>query len=199
MTGNEPEAPRGRGRPRDGEKDLAITDATWRILAEKGYEALTFEAVAEMAGCSRSTLYRRFASKGELVEAMLAQTSRRVEPRVDLGSPPRDILVAHATALCEYMAGPRGTAMLAMSISAAHNPELAGALERHSAGERPFYLREYARLCPGPASSDVLDFALDSLIGSVIFHIAVLHTTLSPQRISALVDASIALLDAMTD
>ena len=46
---------RGRGRPRDPAKDAAIRDAAWEILADKGYEGMSFEAIAERAGCSRAT------------------------------------------------------------------------------------------------------------------------------------------------
>lgn len=187
---------RSRGRPRDEEKDVAISQATWQILAEKGYEGLTFEAVAELAGCSRSTLYRRFSNKVDLVEATLSQTSRRVEPKLDSSLSPRQLLIAHTTALSIYMSGPRGPATLMMSVSAANHPDLAAALHRYSEAERQFYLREMDRLRPDGLDPKARDFALDTLIGTVIFHVAVLRTELTPSRIAALVDSAIALLDS---
>ncbi|TCM38696.1 MULTISPECIES: TetR/AcrR family transcriptional regulator [Novosphingobium] len=192
---DETEAPtRGRGRPRDEEKDVAIAEATWRILAEKGYEGLTFEGVAELAGCSRSTLYRRFAHKAELVEAILGQTSRRIEPKIDETMSPREILLAHARALCVYMAGPRGPAMLMMSVSAEHHADLSAAIARHGTNEQAFYLRELERARPG-TSEQVRDFAFNTLIGNIIFHVAVLRTTLTERQIVRLVDGALALLE----
>jgi AcrR family transcriptional regulator len=192
---DETEAPaRGRGRPRDEEKDVAIAEATWRILAEKGYEGLTFEGVSELAGCSRSTLYRRFANKAELVEAILGETSRRIEPKTDETMMPRAILLAHARALCTYMAGPRGPATLMMSVSAEYHPDLAAALGRHGEKEQAFYLRELERARPG-TSEQVRDFAFNTLIGNIIFHVAVLRTTLTERQIVRLVDGALTLLE----
>jgi AcrR family transcriptional regulator len=61
----------GRGRPRDGAVDAAILDATERSLASRGYEAMTIEQVAAAAGVSKPTIYLRYPSKAELVEAMI--------------------------------------------------------------------------------------------------------------------------------
>jgi AcrR family transcriptional regulator len=60
-----------RGRPRDGAVDTAILDATERSLASRGYEAMTVEQVAVAAGVSKPTIYLRYRSKAELVEAMI--------------------------------------------------------------------------------------------------------------------------------
>ncbi|WP_395391170.1 TetR/AcrR family transcriptional regulator [Novosphingobium sp. BL-8A] len=190
--------PRGRGRPRNEEKDVAIAEATWRILAEKGYEALTFEGVAELAACSRSTLYRRFANKAELVEAILGQTSRRVEPRTDDTMSPRDVLIAHAHALCRYMAGPRGPATLMMSVSSEHHPDLAAALARHGRNEQTYFLREFDRARPG-TPEQVRDFAFNTLIGTIISHVAVLRATLTERQIIRLVDGALSLLEMEPD
>jgi len=186
--------PRGRGRPRNEEKDVAIAEATWRLLAEKGYEGLTFEGVAEFAECSRSTLYRRFANKAELVEATLGQTSRRIEPKTDGSMTPREVLLAHAHALCTYMAGPRGPAMLRLSVSAEYHVDLAAALARHGANEQAFYLRELDRARPGTAEQ-VRNFAFNSLIGAVIFQVAVLRASLTDRQIERIVDDALAMLD----
>jgi AcrR family transcriptional regulator len=65
-----------RGRPRDGATDAAILDAAERSLANRGYEAMTMEQVAAAAGVSKPTVYLRYASKAELVAAMID----RLEP-----------------------------------------------------------------------------------------------------------------------
>ncbi len=186
---------RGRGRPRDLEKDAAIRDAAWEVLADKGYEGLTFEAVAEMTGCSRATLYRRFASKLELVETILFETSRAVEPEIASGELPRDILMAHASACAEYMSGSRGRAILSITESAARLPELDRATLRHKAGEQEYYYREFRRLVPG-ADTEALDFAFDTLVGNIIYHVAIRRRALAASDIALLVDQAIAVLRA---
>jgi AcrR family transcriptional regulator len=64
------------GRPRDHAVDGAILDATERLLARRGYEAMSIEQVAAAAGVSKPTVYLRYRSKAELVRAMID----RLEP-----------------------------------------------------------------------------------------------------------------------
>jgi len=54
---------RERQRVDRGEK---ILSATFELLAERGYEALTMELLAERVGISRQTLYHHFSSKDEI-------------------------------------------------------------------------------------------------------------------------------------
>ncbi|WP_052865087.1 TetR/AcrR family transcriptional regulator [Streptomyces niger] len=60
--------PTGRtGRPRSAEADAAILDATRAALVELGWGKLTMGDVAARAKVAKTTLYRRWASKNELV------------------------------------------------------------------------------------------------------------------------------------
>lgn len=58
---------RGRGRPRDPTYDRAIREATNDILAEEGYQGLTMLEVARRAGVAKTTIYRRWDTKAEMV------------------------------------------------------------------------------------------------------------------------------------
>ncbi|MEV0279152.1 TetR/AcrR family transcriptional regulator [Streptomyces sp. NPDC050610] len=55
------------GRPRSPEADLAILAATRAALVELGWSKLTMGDVAARAGVAKTTLYRRWAGKNELV------------------------------------------------------------------------------------------------------------------------------------
>lgn len=55
------------GRPRSTEADTAILHATRAALVELGWSKLTMGDVAIRAGVAKTTLYRRWASKSELV------------------------------------------------------------------------------------------------------------------------------------
>jgi AcrR family transcriptional regulator len=70
------------------------------LLAERGYDAVTFEEVARRAGASKPTLYRRWKSKRDMVVAALkAGPARRDDPDdIDTGSLRGDLL-----ALCERL------------------------------------------------------------------------------------------------
>ncbi len=63
---------RGRGRPRRLGADEEILTVTLTVLREQGYRELTVDTVAERAGVAKTTIYRRWPSKGALVAAALA-------------------------------------------------------------------------------------------------------------------------------
>ncbi|WP_241127512.1 TetR/AcrR family transcriptional regulator [Novosphingobium terrae] len=184
---------RGRGRPRDPRKDIAIRDAAWEVLADKGYEGLTFEAVAEIAGCSRSTLYRRFASKNELIAAMLYETSREVEPELPEGTPPRAMLLAHVDAFIAYMSGKRGRGIVSLTEAIARSPELQAMTQAHKRNEREYYFIAFRGLVPG-LSETHMSFVFDTLVGMILHHTAVEPRDLAREQRIALVDSIIYLL-----
>jgi AcrR family transcriptional regulator len=61
---------RGRGRPRDPSIEIAVRAAVRESLIEDGFEATTIPAVARRAGIGAPTIYRRWPSQIELVEAL---------------------------------------------------------------------------------------------------------------------------------
>ena len=80
------EAPaRGRGRPRSAEAERAILAATLRMVAEHGVAGTTIEGVAAEAGVGKTTIYRRWRSKTELIVAAVAAMAPRGTPP-DTGS-----------------------------------------------------------------------------------------------------------------
>ena len=59
---------RGRGgRSLDSSRDLVLREAALALLAEVGYDRLTMDAVAARARAGKTTIYRRWAGKAELV------------------------------------------------------------------------------------------------------------------------------------
>lgn len=55
------------GRKRDHTRDPEILEATLDVLAETGYDGMTIDMVAARAKAGKATVYRRWASKSELV------------------------------------------------------------------------------------------------------------------------------------
>jgi AcrR family transcriptional regulator len=78
------------GRPRDPNRDQAILRATLELMAVRGFE-LGIEEVAERAGVAKTTIYRRFPSKEELVIAAL-ETVAVPQPAPDTGSVRADLI-----------------------------------------------------------------------------------------------------------
>jgi AcrR family transcriptional regulator len=85
------ETHRRPGRPRSERADRAILQATLDLFGEVGFEALTIEGVAERAGIGKTTVYRRWTSKEELVCAAVGTLSAEIH-LPDTGST-RDDLV----------------------------------------------------------------------------------------------------------
>ena len=59
--------PRRPGRPRDDTIDEGIVAALFELVEEVGLDGVTIDAIAERAGVGKATIYRRWASKEELI------------------------------------------------------------------------------------------------------------------------------------
>src|ERR1700733_2595834 len=85
-------APRGRPRSERGHK--AIFDAANEILEERGFVDLTMDEVAQRAGVSKPTIYRRWPPKGPLVFAAFSADFLDRQAQPDTGSLRGDFLAA---------------------------------------------------------------------------------------------------------
>ncbi len=72
-------APRATGRPRSAAADAAILAATREALVELGWSKLTLSDVAVRAGVAKTTLYRRWSGKNELVVDAVAELFDELE------------------------------------------------------------------------------------------------------------------------
>ncbi|MFD5727040.1 TetR/AcrR family transcriptional regulator [Streptomyces sp. NPDC058368] len=108
------------------ERAQELYTAVLDMLRENGYESLTMEGVAARSRCGKSTLYRQWGSKPELVVAALHGTRRGALRKIDTGSLAGDLLEA-ARAIGEG-AGRNTPLMLALSHAALQSPELLCAL-----------------------------------------------------------------------
>jgi AcrR family transcriptional regulator len=78
----------GERRPggRSGRIRTAVLEATAEVLSESGYEGLSIDAVAMRAGVHKTTVYRRWPTKAELVAEATRERSQRRVPVPDTGS-----------------------------------------------------------------------------------------------------------------
>jgi AcrR family transcriptional regulator len=79
-------AKRSGGRTLDTARDAEIRRAALDLLVEQGYDRLTVEAVAARAQAGKATIYRRWASKAELVLDAVNQLKGPVGPLPDTGT-----------------------------------------------------------------------------------------------------------------
>jgi len=108
------------------ERAQELHAAVLDILRESGYEALTMEGVAARTRCGKSTLYRQWGSKPELVVAALHATRRRALPHIDTGTLAGDL--REAARVIGAGSGRDTALMHALGHAALQNPDLLCAL-----------------------------------------------------------------------
>ena len=92
--------PGAGGRPRDAVREAQILATVLEMLADTGYDSITFEEVARRAKASKATLYRRWPTKRDMVVAAVkaGPSSGHTQDAVDTGSLRGDLL-----ALCHRL------------------------------------------------------------------------------------------------
>jgi len=89
---NEPEqTSRKAGRPRSAQSHQAILEATLALFAEEGLQGLSIEAIAERARVGKTTIYRRWSSKEDVIKDAL-NLFRADNPIPDTGNIRNDLL-----------------------------------------------------------------------------------------------------------
>lgn len=66
------------------ERERLILQATSEVLTEKGYDAMSMEDVASRVGISRAAIYLHFASKEDLIVALLQRGIETSAERLDM-------------------------------------------------------------------------------------------------------------------
>nr|WSZ99490.1 TetR/AcrR family transcriptional regulator [Streptomyces sp. NBC_00857] len=108
------------------EREREFYDAALDLLRESGYDALTMEGVAARSRCGKSTLYRQWRTKPQLVAAALRGTSCVNLADVDTGTLAGDLRAATRSAV---VGSGRDTALMhALGHAVLQNPELLQAL-----------------------------------------------------------------------
>ena len=94
-------ARKASGRRRNEDAREAILQAATELLVERGYSAVSIEAIAQRAGAGKQTIYRWWPSKGDvLMDALTRKADLRI-PLKDEGSWTADLrsLLANSFAL----------------------------------------------------------------------------------------------------
>ena len=121
LTRTTPHASRSRRRGEVLER--ALYEATLAELAAVGYGRLTMEGIAARAHTGKAALYRRWASKHDLVHAALHHVLPPLsEPRA--GRPARENLLTVFTAHRDVLAGKTAFPGLDIMGQLVHEPEL---------------------------------------------------------------------------
>ena len=165
---------RNRGRPRAELVDQTILAAAHDILANQGYDALSFKAIEQATGITRASIYRRWRTKAHLaaevahgVDQHLVDTIRQEDLRGQIRS-----LVSQ---LCnQYLRPEVGAASAGLIAAYQRDPDLRRELHNpreQAARDDLARIVEVARQS-GQIRADVKsDTLFDMLVGTVIYRI----------------------------
>lgn len=103
----------------DPEADRLILEAAKQLLHDVGYARLTIDGVAKLAGVARTTIYRRYSDKAELVSAAI-DTLRSPSKSSDSGDARRDLIAQLDNGRRNFDMSLAGTLLM----EEPHNPEL---------------------------------------------------------------------------
>lgn len=186
--------PCARQRRRGAVLEDAIHAAVFDELASVGYPDFTIEAVAARAKIGKSSIYRRWQTKQDLiVDSFIARFGGPddiVTIMDDEWATTRDLLIAVGTHIC-LLSGEAGEAMRAVAWQMARDPELAATVEKKVNEPKRAALIEILRR--GVARGDVRPDAACQLYGEVlpaliIYHTVMMNRPLTEQNVADIVD-----------
>jgi AcrR family transcriptional regulator len=163
------------GRPVEARPRQAAIEATLELVAEHGLIGLTTNAVAERAGISKATMYRRWRSKEELlVDAVDALVSEISVP--DTGSTREDLFALMTSAVEVYSGSVEAGVMPSLVDAMSRDPELARAVREGFLAGRRSALRVVLErgVARGDLRADIdAELALDVLGGPLFYRLLV--------------------------
>ena len=181
---------RAPGRPRNPAADRAILEATLQLLDERGYSNLALTEVAERAGVSTATLYRRWSSKVPLVLAAMQATLFPIS-LPDTGDTRQDLIVFLQERI-EATQRPLVSKVLpALAAEGAGNPAFVEQFRQLQAPIRQMAFKLFERgIARGdlPTSLDH-DLTLDLLLGPLVSRQLINVPRLDPALAPTIVDA----------
>jgi AcrR family transcriptional regulator len=167
---------RAPGRPRSAAADEAIIAGTLALLVEDGYRALTMERVRERSGVGKATIYRRYASKEELVGAAIVHLNSDIPLPDDTGSLEGDFVATFKTVLGRAESTGALTLIPRLLAEVVDNAELHALFISNLVEPRRRVIRGIVRraMARGEVRPDIdLDLAVDLIVGPMIYRLIV--------------------------
>jgi AcrR family transcriptional regulator len=171
-------APRPRGRPRRASARPAIIGAALELLAERGFQATTMDAIAARSGVGKNTIYRRWRSKEELIADAVRELTAEADLKQD--GDLYGLLVEQARDVRRLFADPLVGRLLPGLLGELHrNPEFAAAWtdrvvrpRRHAIVELLTRAEEHGELRKGIDPDLIADLLVGPLFIRLVFSFA---------------------------
>lgn len=183
-----------RGRPRNVETEKAILAASYDLLLENGFGAVTVEKIAERAGVSKATIYKWWPNKAAVVmDGFLSAASARLPvPATD--SVLQDIL-DHAKNVTRFMTSPEGQIIKELIGEGQFDSGLAEAYQTRYIQPRRLEARQLLErgVQEGKLKQDLdIELSIDLLYGPIFYRLLVLGDRMDDEYVEKLVSYSFA-------
>ncbi|MET8384570.1 TetR/AcrR family transcriptional regulator [Streptosporangium canum] len=173
-TTDETQAARPAGRPRSARAEKAIIDATLDLMGEgMSLAELSIEAIAARAGVGKTTIYRRWSNKEDLVVDALAQLK---SPLPEMGGRSvREDLIAYLEVVRRDACDARSRCVLNIAMNdAERHPRLVERIRQATIEPRRAVMS--ALLQRGIASGELradldVPIAMATLIGTMMWYV----------------------------
>jgi AcrR family transcriptional regulator len=180
------------GRPRTRGTDEAVVRAALELLGEGGYDAMTMEGVAARAGVAKTTVYRRWPSRADLLLEVARHLAApvRVRPTGDL----RNDLVAAIRDAMRVLESPAARRAIPRVLAEAHESEELATLLAAFWAERRGKLMALleAGVRDGQIAADLdRGSAVDALYGPIWYRFLVTRAPLTRRVAEAIVDTAL--------
>jgi AcrR family transcriptional regulator len=177
-----------REDPRVAQTRSVVLDAAATLLAERGYAAFTMDALVERTGVSKTTMYKHWPSRTDLIAATVQAMA--TDPAVPDTGDVRDDLIALTASSLDAYTGPRWSGLASVQEAAAHDPELRASLQSavstRFAAPRAVLERAVSR---GQLRADLdVDTAITILIGAIFFRLRAADLPQVRQEVPAIID-----------
>ena len=159
---------------RNAERRTLLADAAVRVLAQQGSRGLTHRAIDTEAEVPKGTTSNYFASRDEVIDAILLRISERLQPdpdiHADLAQRPLgvELFTEYLRDIVHRLTGDRDAAiaLFELRLEATRRPHVAEALTawRQAGLQADIEFNEKMSLPGRPADITLFHYALDGLL-----------------------------------
>lgn len=166
-----------------------VLETARRLLVEEGPDAVTALRISEETGIARTTIYRHWPEREDLLRDTLAadESDTHIEPTGET----RADLIAMLSHMADRIGRRRGARLMAVAIERSGHRGRAGSYQREMFRERMEPLRRIIEdgIARGsiPSETDV-DDAIAQLAGPTFFQGVLMRRQVTPGFIAAVVD-----------
>ncbi|WP_019552164.1 TetR/AcrR family transcriptional regulator [Propionispira raffinosivorans] len=177
------------GRPRSAQTEQAILAASYDLLLENNFAAITVDKIAERAKVSKATIYKWWPNKAAVIMDSFMATASAKLPPPDTGSAIKDITL-QATNLANFLNTHEGKILTALIGHGQSDTGLAEAyLQRYF---KPRRLDSHHILKRGIASGEFradidIELSIDLIYAPIFYRLLITHEPVNDRFVNKVI------------